>query len=146
MQLRDILARKGKALHTISVDGLLGEAVAAMNGLDLGSLIVFDGRQMVGILTFREVLRAVGARGPTWAGLKVGGVMLADPLTATPDTDIDDLRRMMLETHQRYIPVIDDGLLLGVVSFHDVARAVLDEQVLENRMLKNYIHDQLACS
>ena len=144
MQLREILARKGCALHTIGVDGLLGEAVATMSNQDMGSLIVFDGRQMVGMLTFREVLKAIGRRGPTWAGLKVGGVMLEDPLVACPTTDIDDLRRMMLETHQRYIPVMEDGALLGVVSFHDVARAVLDEQVQENRMLKNYIHDQLA--
>ena len=144
MQLREILARKGKALHIIGVDGLLGEAVATMNNQDLGSLIVFDLKRMVGILTFREVLRAVGRVGPTWSGLKVGHVMLADPLIAHPSTDIDDLRRMMLETHQRYIPVMEDGLLLGVVSFHDVARAVLDEQAHENRMLKNYIHDQFA--
>ncbi|MEY3200673.1 MAG: hypothetical protein RIR70_223 [Pseudomonadota bacterium] len=144
MQLRNILARKGRVLHTIGVDGLLGEAVATMSNQDLGSLIVFDGRQMVGILTFREVLNTVSRRGPTWAGIKVGSVMLKDPLVGAPSMEIDDLRRMMLETHQRYIPVMEDGLLLGVVSFHDVARAVLDEQQEENRMLKNYIHDQLA--
>lgn len=144
MQLREILARKGRALHTIGIDGLLGEAVATMSNQDLGSLIVFNGRHMVGILTFREVLKAVSRRGPTWAGMKVGSVMLEDPLVASPSTDIDDLRRMMLETHQRYIPVMEEGALLGVVSFHDVARAVLDEKVHENRMLKNYIHDQFA--
>jgi CBS domain-containing protein len=144
MQLCEILARKGKALHIIGVDGLLGEAVATMNNQDLGSLIVFEGAKMVGILTFREVLQAIGRRGPTWAGLKVGGVMLQDPLTASPDTEIDDLRRMMLETHQRYIPVMSEGVLVGVVSFHDVARAVLDEKTLENSMLKNYIHDQFV--
>ena len=144
MQLREIMARKGKALHIIGVDGLLGEAVATMNNQDLGSLVVFEGSRMVGILTFREVLQAIGRRGPTWAGLKVGGVMLQDPLTASLETDIDALRRMMLETHQRYIPVMEEGALLGVVSFHDVARAVLDEKTQENRMLKNYIHDQFA--
>ena len=48
-------------------------------------------------------------------------------------------RRMMLERHQRYVPVLDAGTLLGVVSFHDVAKAVYEEQSFENRMLKSYI-------
>lgn len=144
MQVREILALKGKALHTIDCDGLLGEAVAVMNRQDLGSLIVFDGGQMVGILTFREVLSAIGAAGPSWSGLRVGDVMMDEPLTAGPSMDIDQLRRKMIDTHQRYIPVTEAGGLLGVLSFHDVARAVLDEQTLENTQLKNYIHAQLA--
>ena len=55
--------------------------------------------------------------------------------------DTDELRRMMVEHHQRYLPVMDGKLLLGVVSFHDVAKAVLEEQSFENRMLKNYIRN-----
>jgi CBS domain-containing protein len=55
--------------------------------------------------------------------------------------DVNALRLMMLEHHDRYVPVIDGPLLLGVISFYDVARAVLDSQSFENRMLKAYIRD-----
>lgn len=67
--------------------------------------------------------------------------MIADPQTASPNMEMDELRRMMVEHHQRYLPVMDGHTLLGVVSFHDVAKAVLEEQSFENRMLKNYIRN-----
>jgi CBS domain-containing protein len=62
-----------------------------------------------------------------------------DPVIASPSFDVMDLRRMMLERHQRYVPVQEGTTLLGVISFHDVAKAVYEEQSFENRMLKSYI-------
>ena len=67
--------------------------------------------------------------------------MLKEPFCAAPDMEMDELRRMMIDHHQRYIPVMEDDTLLGVVSFHDVAKGVLEEQSFENRMLKNYIRN-----
>ncbi len=63
------------------------------------------------------------------------------PLTCTLATDMDEVRRMMLERHARYMPVIDNRILHGVISFYDVAKAVVDAQNFENRMLKAYIRD-----
>jgi CBS domain-containing protein len=63
------------------------------------------------------------------------------PLTAEPGLEVMELRRVMLERHARYVPVMDGTTLAGVVSFHDVAKAVLEEQSFENRMLKSYIKD-----
>ena len=54
---------------------------------------------------------------------------------------MDELRKMMLENHQRYMPVVDEDVLHGVISFHDVAKAILEEQEFENKMLKAYIRD-----
>ena len=68
-------------------------------------------------------------------------VMISDPFVVSPDMDVNELRRTMLETRQRYLPVMDGSTLLGVISFHDVAKAVLEEQSFENRMLKAYIRD-----
>jgi CBS domain-containing protein len=144
MQVREILAIKGKVLYTIPPDHRLAEAVATMTGQDVGSLVVFDRGRMVGILTFREVLQAVDRAGAGWTTVAVADVMVRDPMVAAPDTEVDDLRRFMVESRQRYTPVMDGGTLLGVVSFHDVAKAILEEQSIENRMLKNYISDQPA--
>ena len=67
--------------------------------------------------------------------------MDSQPLTCTPDTEIDDVRRMMLESHARYMPVVEQKVLMGVISFYDVAKAVVDSQNFENQMLKAYIRD-----
>ncbi|HVB49216.1 MAG TPA: CBS domain-containing protein, partial [Burkholderiales bacterium] len=78
-------------------------------------------------------------RGGALGELKVGDILVHDPVTATPDMEVNDLRRTMLETGARYLPVLQEGKLLGVISFRDVAKAVLEEQDFENRMLKGYI-------
>jgi CBS domain-containing protein len=67
--------------------------------------------------------------------------MVAKPFCASPDMEMDELRRLMVEHHQRYLPVMDGDTLMGVVSFHDVAKAVLEEQSFENKMLKAYIRN-----
>ena len=141
MQVSEILAVKGQALFTIAPGKTLADAVAIMTGQDVGSLVVFDAGRMVGMLTFREVLKAVQQGGAAWGGMAISGVMVQEPVVAGPEMEVDDLRRLMIEHHMRYLPVMDGGTLMGVISFHDVARAVLEEQSFENRMLKSYIKD-----
>ena len=65
--------------------------------------------------------------------------MVPDPVTAPPSMEANDLRRLMIDKHSRYLPIMDGETLLGVISFLDVAKAVLEEQNFENKMLKNYI-------
>ena len=67
--------------------------------------------------------------------------MNRQPVSGRPDMELDELRRLMLERHMRYLPVVDGQTLLGVVSFHDVARAIMEEQGFENSQLKAYIRD-----
>ena len=141
MLVSEILAIKGKVLFTIGPNRPIAEAVEIMNEQDVGSLVVFSRGEMVGMLTFRQVLQAVQRGGADWQSLQVEGVMLREPRIASPDMEMDELRRLMVEHHQRYLPVMDGTTLLGVVSFHDVAKAVLEEQSFENRMLKNYIRN-----
>src|SRR5690606_1309977 len=71
----------------------------------------------------------------------VRAAMDDSPLTCTLETDLDEVRRMMLDRHARYMPVMDTRMLMGVISFYDVAKAVVDSQNFENRMLKAYIRD-----
>lgn len=141
MLVSEILAIKGKVLFTIAPNRSIAEAVEIMNEQDVGSLVVFSRGAMVGMLTFRQVLQAVQKGGADWQALTVDEVMLRDPLAASPNMEMDELRRLMVEHHQRYLPVMEEHTLLGVVSFHDVAKAVLEEQSFENRMLKNYIRN-----
>ncbi len=141
MQVREILEIKGTVLYTIAPDRVLADAVEIMTGQDVGSLVCFSRGQMAGMLTFREVLKAVQSYGAHWQQVAVSEVMISEPFVAAPDMEMDQLRRVMIDNHQRYLPVMDEGILLGVVSFHDVAKAVLEEQSFENKMLKAYIRD-----
>src|SRR5690606_7011751 len=149
MQVREILSLKGSTLFTVTPDTMLSDCVISMAEHDLGSLVVMDNGRLAGMLTFREVLRVLAKRqkeqrtGPTppVAEIIVREVMVPDPIVVAPETEVNELRRMMLDTHTRYVPVMDGDTLMGIVSFHDVARAVLEEQGFENRMLKAYIRD-----
>ena len=139
MLVSEILRIKGNALFVTAPEGTVLDAVKVMAQHDIGSLVVMDHGRMVGMLTFAEVLQALSKRQGALDDLKVTDIQVNDPLTATTGLDVMELRRVMLERHARYVPVIDGPTLLGVVSFHDVAKAVYEEQSFENRMLKSYI-------
>ena len=141
MLVSEILRIKGNAIFATPPNGTVLDAVKVMAQHDIGSLVVMDHGQMLGMLTFAEVLEALAKRGGQLGELKVSEIYAHDPVIANPSSDVMELRRMMLERHARYVPVQDGATLLGVVSFHDVAKAVYEEQSFENRMLKSYISD-----
>ena len=144
MLVKEILRVKGSRLVSIEPSGQATDAVRTMARENLGSLVVLQHERMVGMLTFHELLRALAARGGTLGDLPVGEIMDRDPVTAAPDMEVNDLRRTMLDTGARYLPVMQNERLLGVISFRDVAKAVLEEQDFENKMLKGYIKNSLA--
>jgi CBS domain-containing protein len=139
MLVSEILRIKGSTLFTATPDMLVADAVHSMADNDIGSLVVMDKGKLVGILTFRELIKVLDERGSELMAMTVGEIMERDPLTCEPGMDVQMLRKGMLDRHARYIPVMDTGTLLGVLSFHDVAKAVYEEQSFENRMLKSYI-------
>ena len=141
MKVRDILRLKGQALYTITPEHSLADAAQVMADNDIGSLVVIAHGRVVGILTFREVIRATVKNGGSFEGLSVYRNMDPGPLICTLETELDEVRRMMLDHHARYLPVIENRQLVGVVSFYDVAKTVVDRQNFENRMLKAYIKD-----
>ena len=141
MKVSDILRVKGNTLFTVGPDSPLAGAVTTMAEHDIGSLVVMTHGDLIGMLTFREVIRAVVKNGGQLGTTLVRSVMDDPPLTCTPETDITEVRRMMLGRHARYLPVLDGKTLMGVISFYDVAKSVVEAQDFENRMLKAYIRD-----
>ena len=140
MKVSDILRVKGNTLYTVSPDESLAAAVQVMSDKDIGSLVVMDHGDVVGMLTFREVIQGFVKTGGA-GNASVRGAMDDAPMTCTMETDMDEVRRMMLDRHARYMPVMDRRMLMGVISFYDVAKAVVDSQNFENKMLKAYIRD-----
>ncbi len=141
MKVADLLRVKGNVLYTVTPQTLLGDAIAMMAEQDIGSVVVMEFGELVGMLTFREVICRLHENGGSVGDIRVRSVMDTAPLTVTSATEVMDVRRLMLERHARYLPVLDGRTLAGVISFYDVAKAVLEEQSFENRMLKAYIRD-----
>jgi CBS domain-containing protein len=141
MKVSDILRVKGGTLFTVRPDQPLSEAATLMSEYDIGSLVVMEHGDLVGMLTFREVIQQLVKNGGVLGESTVRAAMDDHPLTCTMSTDLDEVRRMMLERHARYMPVMDQRMLQGVISFYDVAKTVVDSQNFENKMLKAYIRD-----
>ncbi len=141
MKVSDIMRVKGGTLYTINPEESLSQAVQTMSQFDIGSLAVMEHGDLVGMLTFREVIHLVARNNGALGNATVRSVMDDAPVTCTLETELDEVRRMMLERHARYMPVMNRKMLMGVISFYDVAKAVVDSQNFENRMLKAYIRD-----
>ena len=141
MKVADILRVKGNTLYTANPDEPLATALNVMADKDIGSLVVMEHGDLVGMLTFREVIQTVVKNGGSIGKTLVRTAMDDAPLTCTMETELDEVRRMMLDRHARYMPVMDRRMLMGVISFYDVAKTVVDSQNFENKMLKAYIRD-----
>ena len=141
MKVSDILRVIGGTLYTATPEDLLSQAMKVMAENDIGSLVVMSNGKVVGMLTFREVIQTLVKNGGTVGTTTVWKAMDNGPLTCTMETELDEVRRMMLDRHARYMPVIDKMMLMGVISFYDVAKSVVDSQNFENKMLKAYIRD-----
>jgi CBS domain-containing protein len=139
MQIREILGMKGGAIFGIGPQGRLADAVDLMVTNDIGSLVVLEGGAMIGMLTFREVLQALKERHGNLGEARVAEVMQRDPVTGTPADSVDQARTVMTQQHVRYLPILEEGRLLGVISFHDIAKAALQQASFENKLLKRYI-------
>ena len=141
MKVSDILRVKGNTLYTLQPDEPLAKAAEIMAERDIGSLVIMEHGDLVGMLTFRELIVCIVKHGGVIGTTQVRTAMDDHPLTCTADTELDEVRRMMLERHARYMPVMNQKMLMGVISLYDVAKAVVDSQNFENKMLKAYIRD-----
>ena len=141
MKVSDILRVKGGTLFTAKPEDTLADAAQLMAEKDIGSLVVISNGLVVGMLTFREVIQAIVKNGGSFGTTTVYRAMDSGPLICTMETEMDEVRRMMLDRHARYMPVINNSMLMGVISFYDVARTVVESQNFENQMLKAYIRD-----
>lgn len=142
MRIRDVLSLKGGTIFSIGPRTRLAAAVDLMVEHDVGSLVVMEAGRMVGMLTFREVLQVLKVVEGSLGALEAREAMVTDPVCAGPGDTLDELREMMTRRHVRYVPVVEGDELLGIVSFHDIAKAVIKETSMENRLLKRYIESQ----
>lgn len=123
MRVEEVLARKGDTVHTISPSGSLHEAATALLERGIGALVCTDPTGgVVGIVSERDIARAVARHGWDSIDMSVAETMTRDVITCRLDDDVDYLLTVMTETRCRHIPVVRDGVVIGVVSIGDLVK------------------------
>ncbi|MBC8353341.1 MAG: CBS domain-containing protein [Planctomycetes bacterium] len=139
MLLKDILATKGTDVLSIEPTATMADAVDKMVAHRCGSLVVCNGETMVGIISERDVLRAIAGASDTLDKVTVEARMTKDVITGAPDQNINDTMGLMTKKHVRHLPVINDGKLAGLISIGDVVKAQHQKLAMENHLLMSYI-------
>lgn len=141
LKVSEILRVKGDTLYTATPDTPVAVAIRTMSEQDIGSLVIMESGMLTGMLTFREIMRHLEQSGGQVGETTIRAIMDDAPVSVTPNTSADEVQRLMLDKHARYIPVMDGPTLMGVISFYDMAQAIVAAQQFENNMLKAYIRD-----
>lgn len=141
MLVRDVLKAKGSRVVSINRDATVTEAIARLVQNNIGSLPVTDAEgRLLGIFSERDVLRGLHNRGEGYGRMTVGEVMTHDPVTCSPDCDVDEVMGKMSERHIAKVPVLDAERLVGIVSVGDVIKVMYERVSSENQHLMSYIH------
>ena len=140
MQISGILKRKGSAVVTIGQDETVAAAVAEMARSNVGALVVSgDGRVVEGIISERDVARALDSLGGALLDEPVRTIMTSEVRAVSPDDDVVALAVMMTEHRMRHVPVVKDGALAGIVSIGDVVKSRIEELEQDREALFRYI-------
>ena len=143
MKIRHILEKKGHQCHSIAPEQSVPEAVRLMIHNRIGSLVVMDSGQIVGIVTERDVVWAAGEHSVNLINMSVHNIMAKTLVTCTGEDSLDHAMDLMTRNPSkqriRHLPVIDNGKLIGLISIGDIVHALLTKTEFENKLLKNYI-------
>ncbi len=146
MNVQSILSAKGTAVATVGPTGSLAEATSSLRDHGVGALVVStDGTGIDGIVSERDIVRALAEHGDGALGRAVSSCMSGDVVTCRPNDTIDSLMALMTARRIRHVPVVDEGEhLAGIVSIGDVVKARLGELERENDQLHDYIHGNVG--
>jgi CBS domain-containing protein len=140
MSVEQILAGKGREVVTIAPDRSLAEAAACLNERRIGAVVVVDGSgEVQGIISERDVVRAVAETGAEALESPVSSRMTKKVVTCVPTCSIDEIMGLMTDGKFRHVPVLDGGRLAGIISIGDVVKQRLGDIEAEHRALRDYI-------
>jgi CBS domain-containing protein len=140
MRISDVLRVKGTRVVTITPDTKVRHLLKVLADHGIGAVVVSaDGSSVDGIVSERDVVRALALRGAAVMSEPVTEIYTAEVRTVTPDTSLDDVMRLMTEHRMRHAPVVVDGALGGLVSIGDVVKNRMDELETERAALSDYI-------
>ncbi|MBN1556655.1 MAG: CBS domain-containing protein [Lentisphaerae bacterium] len=147
MSVKYLLQQKGGEVHAIAPDASLEDCVSRLNEKRIGALVVQDkDGTLQGIVSERDILRAVDEPGGTLAGRTVGDIMTPREklITTTSAQDVRDVMDTMTHHRIRHVPVLEGDTVVGIVSIGDAVKMLLDEVLTENKQLQGYISGEYA--
>ena len=145
MRISDILRVKGERVVTVPPEADVTELLTVLAEHKIGAVIVSrDGVRVEGIVSERDVVRALAARGAAVLTEPIATIQTSEVRSVTRDAPLDEVERLMTERRFRHVPVIEDGALHGVVSIGDVVKFRIDELVHERSSLEEYITGERA--
>lgn len=140
MQVRDILTHKGREVATISKERTVSDGLRLLRERGVGALVVTGPTPpLVGIFSERDVVRALALDGAGALDAPIAELMSTSVTTCTEATTVDSLMAMMTDQRIRHVPVVDDGVLSGMISIGDVVKCRVDELEHEKRELLDYV-------
>ena len=140
MNVANLLATKGRDVATINQERSVHDAVAMLKERGIGALVVVGGTgPLTGILSERDIVRAFAREGADALDLRVAALMSTSVTTCEESTSVNELMTTMTEKRIRHVPVVQGGLLVGIVSIGDVVKARVTELENEKRDLLEYV-------
>ena len=139
-RVSDVLSHKGRTIISVTPDAKVFEALKIMSDKNIGSVLVMDGANYVGLLTERDYARKVILKGKASSDVKVRDIMSAELPHIQPDTSIEVCMQLMSDKNVRYLPVFEDPQVVAIISINDVIKAVIANQQDTIQQLENYIH------
>ncbi|NBC87872.1 MAG: CBS domain-containing protein [Bacteroidetes bacterium] len=136
MDARAILKRKGSGAVTIADDELVATGVNVLSRENIGALVVEHNGELVGILDERDIIRQLATEGSATLSQTVRDVMKQTVVTCTPDEEAKDMMATMTRRRIRHLPVVEDGVLQGIVSIGDLLKTRLEEMETERSVLR----------
>lgn len=140
--VRQLLDQKGTNIWSIHPDATVFDAIAKMAEKDIGSLVVMEGGQLVGIITERHYARNVVLKGKTSPATPVRDIMEGQVVIAQSGQSVDECMTVMSETRVRHLPVFEGKNLVGIVSIGDLVKSIIGDQKFVIVQLKQYIHGE----
>ncbi len=137
--VKDILQGKANGIFTIAPDATVLAAIEIMAEKNIGSLLVMENEKLVGIITERDYARKVYLAGKTSSNTLVREIMSQKVLFIQPSTSIEECMALMIENAIRYLPVLEDKRVIGVISMGNVVNTIISEQNFVIKNLQQYI-------
>jgi CBS domain-containing protein len=138
-QVKHLLESKGNTVFSIAPEAPVLEAIKHMAEHRIGALLVMRGERLVGVVSERDYARKVILQGRSSAQTAVADIMRSEPLTVGPDTDVLECMRLCTDSRVRHLPVVQGGMVIGVISTGDLVKAVIDAQAEQIEHLERYI-------
>ena len=137
--VKHLLDSKGREIISIVEDASVFDAIKLMADRAVGSLLVMDGDALKGIVTERDYARKVIIKGRSSESTPVADIMTTDLVTASVDQTVNDYMTLMTNRRIRHLPVVEDGVVTGMISIGDLVQAIISDQQEEIEQLEQYI-------